>query len=220
MPVANLEETDYLVLRWRKAGGERVVVETAVAERAKHFSVSPDVYWNTVPHPIQDRRYDLLASRLKRNEDPIDVFEGAVRAAVNERKDEDTRPVAQILRFWMERHGISGVKILQPEILNWLDHYNLNPQASYVIPALLEIGVIDDQELFVRVTDLATARLRENMGTRNKGDFYVLRGWVRSHRQVEPIADLFRQWLLDNSPLSEKKPKNLLSHSEVSNGRN
>ena len=146
---------------------------------------------------------------MKDDDGPMDLHVDAARAAVNQRKDEDTRPVAQILRFWIERHGISGVKILQTEILHWLDHYNLNPQAGYVVPALLEIGVMDDQELFVRVTDLAMARLRENMGTRNKGDFYVLRGWVRSHRQVEPIADLFRRWLLDNSPLSEKETNEL-----------
>ena len=44
MPVATLRQTDFLIGRWRDAGGQRTVVEMAVIKRAKRLASSPDSY--------------------------------------------------------------------------------------------------------------------------------------------------------------------------------
>ena len=214
IPVANLTETDYLIGRWRTAGGAREVVDTALVKRAHHFSVSPDVYWSTAPHVPKGDTYDSLATLLKSDDAPLEAYLNAVREALDERHDGSVRAVAQVVRFWIERHRIGGVKVLQTRILNWLECYRLHEHAHYVIPELLELGDIGDHEFSDSVEEITIERLQQNVGKCKKSDFYVFRGWIRSHRPVESIANLLERWLLDNPPLSAKEAEELSPFSE------
>jgi hypothetical protein len=212
-------KSDFLISRWRNAGGSPLVVESAISRRSLRYGISNADYWCSTPNFEPDavglgvsiERQGYLASWIKSiAHDHIDLL-GKVREILATEGMATVSTSAQILRFWIERHGVRGVAPIAGDLCKWMDAHLFDEPMTYVIPTVLELpGNHELSDFAKRVVAQTSELLRSRDSAPPKSDFYIYRAWVRSGRSLEPIVTFLEAWLLANRPLSATQYSELI----------